>query len=206
TGYAPQARPLVAVCWGLGILLGHFLAHNVQKIFSLLFRLALFLSFLSTGLLLQYPLALYQETTYGSLDRNGELFNILSNLHFHLPNYLPSYLKIEEGNWLPNFIWLGVLLAFVALYIFLPKRRFVLKFNHHLFLVFAGMILFFGGFVLYPRMVLLHPEGLSRLPVKRWDFTAFPESPRCANRENSSFLKTIVITIFISPPGEKSRS
>ncbi|MEA2004931.1 MAG: hypothetical protein U9O50_01470, partial [Acidobacteriota bacterium] len=67
--YAPQARPLVAVFWGLAIFLGYFLACNAKKIFSYIFAIAVFLSYLFVILLLKNPLALYQPTTFGEIDR-----------------------------------------------------------------------------------------------------------------------------------------
>lgn len=161
TGYAPQARPLVAVVWGLGICLGHFLAHNHKKIFSFLFHLAMFLSFLFVWLLIRHPLALYQETTVGSLERGGDLFHLLSNLHFSLAKFLPSFIKIEAGNWLPNFIWLGILFLFIIMYLILPEFRLSCTFVHHLLLVFLSLTLIFFWFIFYPRTVLLSPVQAS---------------------------------------------
>lgn len=157
TGYAPQARPLVAICWGIGIFLGYFLVYNSKKIFMYLFSLGSFLSLVFVYLLLQNPLALYQETTEGVTERGGGLFYLLSNLHFHLPNFLPSYLKVEEGKWLPNFIWIGLVLLFMAVYLAAKKHTFSLKFSFHILLAFFGILLFFFWFVFYPREVLLRP-------------------------------------------------
>lgn len=70
--YAPQARFLVAVIWGLIILLGYFLVYNQKKIFSYLFNFAAAMSFLAALLLLKYPINLYQETTRGVRERGGE--------------------------------------------------------------------------------------------------------------------------------------
>jgi len=157
TGYAPQARPLVAVCWGMVILIGYFLAHNAKKIFSCLFFLASFFSFLFVYLLLKNPLALYQLTTVGERERAGELFLMLSNLHFFLPKFLPSYLKIEDPNWIPNYVWIGGLLLFGASYLVLKKHAFNTKFSFHLLFSLLGIFVFFIWIVLYPRIILLYP-------------------------------------------------
>ena len=157
TGYAPQARPLVAVIWGMGILVAYFLVFNSKKIFSYIFSFAAFLSLLFAYLLLKNPIYLYQETTQGATERGGGLFYILSNLHFHLPSFLPSYLKVEEWKWLPNFIWIGLLLFFIAAYLVTRKHDFSLKFPVHILLTFAGIAIFFFLIVLYPRVVLLNP-------------------------------------------------
>lgn len=180
TGYAPQARPLVAVIWAMAILLGYFLAFQAKKIFSNFLNFAIALSFLFVGILLRYPLALYQETTYGTTERGGDFFYRLSNLHFSLTNWLPSYLKVEDWRWLPNFVWPGILAAFLVAYLWVRKHDFVLRFSRHLALTFFGLAVFFSWFVFYPRVVLYPPlktalptgdkltfYGLSRVALMR---------------------------------------
>ena len=157
TAYAPQARTLVAVCWGLGIFIGYFLAYNAKKIFSYALFLTSFLSFLFVYLLLKNPLAIYQLTTAGETERAGKLFLHLSNLHFFLPRYLPSYLKIEDSLWLPNLVWIGLLFLFIASYLVIKKHSFSTRFSYHLLFSFLGILVFFIWIVLYPRTVLLYP-------------------------------------------------
>jgi hypothetical protein len=157
TSFAPQARFLVAVIWGLVILLGYFLVYNQKKIFSYLFNFASVVSLLFTFLLLKYPINLYQETTRGVKERGAGLFYLLSNMHFRLPDFLPSYLKVENWQWLPNFIWLGVTILFIAAYAVMKKRAFALRFFSHLLLVCVGIMVFFVWIVLYPRKVPIDP-------------------------------------------------
>ena len=114
SGYAPQARPIVCISWALAIFIGYFLAFNGKKIFTLVFYLFVLIGICFLFLLLKTPQALYQPTTVGISERFGNLFVHLSNLHFFLPNYLPSYLKIDNSRWLPNFIWMGGVLLFVG--------------------------------------------------------------------------------------------
>lgn len=161
TGYAPQARPLVAVSWGLIILLGYFLAGNAKKIFSYLFGLAAFFSFLFVFLLLKNPSALYQLTTRGETERAGRLFWTLSNLHFYLPELLPSYLNMENMSRIPNYVWFGLVGLFVALYLIIKKHSFPFKFSIHAVISLLGLIIFFLWIVLYPRPVLLYPRNTS---------------------------------------------
>ncbi|MCJ7563217.1 MAG: hypothetical protein MUP52_01335 [Candidatus Aminicenantes bacterium] len=155
TGYAPQARPVVAVVWGLAIFVGYFLAHNRKKLFAYLMDLAIGFSLLFVGLLCLNPVAIYQETTIGATERGGKLFYILSHLHFYLPNVLPSFLKVEEWRWRPNFIWPVILLVFIAAYILVRKHAFLMKFSHHLALALLGLAFFFVWFVFYPRITLV---------------------------------------------------
>jgi len=157
TGYAPQARPLVAVIWALAIWLGYFLIKTQKTVCSALFNLAAGLSFLVVIILCLTPLNLYQETTRGLRERGAGLFFLLSNLHFQVTDLLPSYIKSGEGTWLPNLIWPGIVILLVVVYVVTRRRPFSLKFSSHLLLVCAALLLFFFGLVLYPRRVLRNP-------------------------------------------------
>lgn len=157
-GYAPPARPMVAVIWGMAILVGWFLAFNAKKIFAYLMDFAVGLSVLSVCLLCQNPLALYQETTSGTTERGGALFYLLSHLHFYLPNILPSFIKVEEWRWTPNFVWPVLVVGFAAAYLFVPQHRFSLTFGRHQTLIAAGLALFFLWFCFFPRTILYSPR------------------------------------------------
>jgi hypothetical protein len=159
TGYAPQARPLVAVSWALAIMLGFFLAYCAKKIFSLLFSFSAFLSFVFVLILLKNPLALYQLTTRGETERAGTMFLHLSNLHLSLPKFLPSFLKTDNSAWIPNVVWMGGLVLFMASYLIVKRHKFSLKYSHHLVFAISGLFLFFFWIVLYPRTVLLYPTN-----------------------------------------------
>ncbi|MBM3296736.1 MAG: hypothetical protein FJY83_03965 [Candidatus Aminicenantes bacterium] len=161
TGYAPQARPLVSAVWALAIPLGWFLAHNTKKLFSSLFALAAVLSLAAVGLLLLQPAALYQETTQGATERGGALFLGLSNLHFQLSDFLPSYLKTADGGWKPNFIWPGLLLLFLLVYALWPGQGRPFRFGAHVALATAGAGVLFFWLALYPRDVLRNPVRMS---------------------------------------------
>ena len=158
TGYAPQARPIVAVIWSLAVFLGYFLAADAGKFFKYLRNLAIGISLAFVGLLCLNPYALYQETTVGTTEPGGLLFYTLSNLHFYLPNVLPSFLKIENAHWPPNYVWPVLLVLFVAAYVVFRRRGFALTFAHHLAITGAALALFFAGFVYYPRTILVPPQ------------------------------------------------
>ena len=160
TGYAPQARPITTVIWALAIPLGYFLTANSKKIFSALAAAAGALSLAAVVLLLLNPLALYQETTEGAAERSGLFFNKLSNLHFSLGDYLPSYLKVKEANWLPNVVWPLLLALFLIAYLLWPKRNFKPKLGLTIALSTAGAGLCFLWLALFPRVVLTNPIRL----------------------------------------------
>lgn len=176
TGYAPQARPLVAVIWALAILLGAFLAENRKKLFDALEVVAAAAGFAVVVLLLLNPTAIYQETTEGTIERGGALFNQLSNLHAHIRGVLPSYLKVE-GRWPPNIIWPLALVVFIAAYLLWRKEDFHLSSVAHigLVLVLTGLLAFW--FVYFPRDMLLDPVRVD-FPGGRLDFYSVSRAAR----------------------------
>jgi hypothetical protein len=178
TGYAPQARPLVSVIWWLAIWLGYFLIYNRKTILSYVFNLAAALSFLFVLLLLQSPLDLYQETTRGLRERGGGLFFELSNLHFQLTNFLPSYIKSGEGTWLPNIIWPAIVVLLIGAYLLSKKRPLTLKYSTHTLIACAGLAVFFVWIVLYPRLVLRQPTYTALGPGKRVTFYSLSRAAR----------------------------
>ncbi len=159
TGYAPQARPVVAVSWALAILIGTFLAYNAKKVFTIIFAIFSFVGIIFVFLLLKAPLALYQLTTVGQSERFGSLFLQLSNLHFLFPRYLPSYLKIDNSRWIPNYAWIAAVLLFMGLYILCKKHNFPMKIGFHLGIASIGILIVFFWLVLYPRTVLMYPRN-----------------------------------------------
>jgi hypothetical protein len=176
TGYAPQARPLVAVIWALAILLGAFLAENRKKLFGMLASAAAFLGFGVAVLLFMNPAALYQETTEGTVERGGALFNQLSNLHYHLRDILPSFLKVE-GRWWPNYVWLVILALFIAVYAVWRKEDFRLSSVAHIGLILVCAFLLSFWFAGYPRDMLLDPVQVD-LAGGRLDFYSLSRAAR----------------------------
>ena len=178
TGFAPQARPLVAVIWGMIILVGYFLVDQGKKIFSYFFNFAAAVSFFFVFLLLKHPINLYQETTRGVKERAGGLFYLLSTIHFRLPDFLPSYIKVEEWRWLPNFIWLGMAILFVGAYAVMKKRALSLRFSFHFLLAGAGILALFVWVVLYPRKVLIDPVRVTLPAGEKVTFYSLSRSSR----------------------------
>jgi hypothetical protein len=176
--YAPQARTLVAVFWGMAIFLGTFLVHNAKKIFSYILWLFSFFSLIVTLLLLNNPRALYQPTTVGETERAGLLFLKLSNLHFMLPSILPSFLKIEDSFWPPNIIWLLLLVLFIGVYVLLKKHSFPLRYSHILSFATMGLCIFYLWFVFYPRTVIVHPQNITYASGEKVAFYAYSRSAR----------------------------
>ena len=188
--YAPQARTLVAVIWVMIIGLGYFVAHNTKKIFASTFALSSGVTLLVTWLLLNNPLAIYQETTVGNTERGGALFYILSNLHFDLTGLLPVYIKSRVGPWPLNFYWLAGLVVFVLVYALArrPSRDFSFRWRTHVLFAAAGGALFFVWFVIYPRTVLFNPVN-----------TAFPSGERLRFYSISRVARQVEPGSFLLP-------
>lgn len=178
TGYAPQARPLVAVIWALAIWVGYFLVSNRKTVCAVAFNFAAGLSFIVVGLLCWNPLNLYQETTRGLRERGAGLFNLLSNLHFQVTNLLPSYIKSGEGTWLPNIIWPGIVFLLVLFYIATKRRPLRLNESSHLLIACGTVIVIFVGLVLYPRLVLRNPVHTQLYPGKGVTFYSLSRAAR----------------------------
>jgi hypothetical protein len=166
------------VIWWLSIWLGYFLIHNRKSILSHVFNLAAALSFLFVLLLLKTPVFLHQETTRGTRERGGGLFFSLSNLHFHLTDFLPSYIKSGEGAWLPNLIWPAIIVLFIGGYLFAKKRPLALRHSTHILLACSGVAVFFIWIVLYPRLVLRQPTPTSLGPGKNVIFYSLSRAAR----------------------------
>ncbi|MDH4198100.1 MAG: hypothetical protein OEW05_11865, partial [Candidatus Aminicenantes bacterium] len=156
-GYAPQARPLVAVFWVMPFLLVHFLKRPPRKVYAALFIGAAVASMLMTWLLLKHPLALYQETTQGSTERGGALFYLLSNLHIQVTRYLPSYTKSAEGTWWPNIAWFVLAALFIAGYFAARERKKDTRTATPLVFALAAVALIFVWLGMFPRPVLMNP-------------------------------------------------
>lgn len=176
--YAPQARTLVAVFWGMAVFLGYFLAFNAKKIFTYIFAMFSSFSLLTTLLLLRTPRALYQPTTVGETERAGLLFLELSNLHFSLPKMLPSFLKIEDSSWLPNILWMVLAVLFILAYSLTKKHTFPPKYSHFLSGTMIGLGVFYLWFVFYPRAVITHPQNITYSSGEKITFYDYSRSAR----------------------------
>ena len=115
-GYCPQARVLAPLSWIGALLIGYFLAFNRRKILTMLFWAAGLATLTITVLLLLHPSFLYQPTTHEFTQRPGDFFVFLSNMRFFLPSYLPSFIKVDNLRYLPNYVWIGLVVLFVIGY------------------------------------------------------------------------------------------
>ncbi len=160
-GGSPPGRVLAPLSWMGAVAVGYFLVHNRKRVYSLLFFAAAGLSAVLVVLLLQNPHFLYQPTTHEYTFRGAELFISLGNLHFYLPGLLPSFIKVDNLGYWPNYLWLGLVVLFGLVYIvdidLRPPRRLWMRVAAGL----AGLAVLFIWFCFYPRAVLLYPQGVA---------------------------------------------
>lgn len=146
-GYSPFARPLIAVSWIFPISLAYFLKENRNNLLKTFFFLSISLTLLFEFYLLKYPHFLYQPTTKGIGERAGDLFSYLGNLYFYLPKILPSFIKVPNLGYIPNYFWFFFIIFLILSY----KRLKEIKELNWVFI--AGFLIFFAiTLVLFPRI------------------------------------------------------
>jgi hypothetical protein len=156
-GHSPQARVLAPVTWVLAIFVGYFLVHNRKRFYTVLMAVAGTAGLAVTLLLLHSPRALYQPTTHEFTFRGGELFVSLSRLHLYLPDFLPSFIKVDNWGWWPNYVWVALIGLFAAGYAWkkplpLPGRE-----RGRALAVTAVLLLLCAWLIPTPRKTLLFP-------------------------------------------------
>jgi len=157
-GFCPQGRILTPLSWILIVFVGYFFVYNRKKVYSRLFSIGCAFSFIIAVLLLFHPSFLYQSTTHIHTFRAGDLFLFLSSLNLSVPGFLPSFIKVNNLSYVPNYIWLGLILVFLLGYIIKKDCFFRKKIKAASVFTIIGFIFLFWWLALYPRAVLIHPQ------------------------------------------------
>jgi len=159
-GYSPQGRILTPISWVGAIAIGYFLVHNQKKLYSFLFWVFSASGIIIAVLLLQNPTFLYQPTTNEFTSRAGEFFVSLSNMYIFLPRLLPSFIKVNNLGYIPNYVWILAIVAFACVYA-IVKKKFEIKTSFYY--VFASVVLGFAFLMwsLYP-LPSLYPSRTFR--------------------------------------------
>lgn len=171
-GYSPQARVLMPIIWTGIFALGEFLATNEKRIFRHLFLFSVALSLFLTVILLFHPSFLYQPTTHEFTSRPGDLFVYLSNTHFFLPSFLPSFIKVNNFGYWPNYIWIILIVIFLLFYAF-SRNKIILSwgFTWHSVLILFGIALFL--WVIFPLPPLYPVKTITYSPQRSLGFYLF---------------------------------
>ena len=125
------------------------------------------------GLLLANPTFLYQPTTHEFTSRPGDLFVHLGNVRFFLPALLPSFIKVDNTGYWPNYAWPAALLAMVGIYVFSRKEK-PWGPTARTLAVGAGLAAAVCLWVLYPRGVVFPVKTIASSPQREFGFTAYP--------------------------------
>jgi hypothetical protein len=180
-GGSPQGRILTPLSWIGIIMIAYFIVYNRKKIYSGLFWISSLVSLIIPVLLLQNPSYLYQPTTHEYTFRGSELFISLSNLHFYLPGILPSFLKINNLGYIPNYVWIGIILLFTLGYTFKNNLRLSKRLSFKAILVMAGLIGLFFWFSFYPGLSLVLPVRANYSPAKSLGFYKLDQYAKMVN-------------------------
>lgn len=172
-GYCPQGRILTPISWIGAVFIGYFIVYNSKKLSSAIFWFLSILSVAIASLLLFNPSFLYQPTTHEFTSRAGDFFVWLSNINIFLPNYLPSFIKIDNRSYLPNYFWIMAIVIFIISYI-LIKKDIRTKFSHPVFFSSLLLPVVFFLWVLFPRTVLYPTRVFHYSPQKALGFYLFP--------------------------------
>ncbi|MFB0564207.1 MAG: hypothetical protein ACETWK_00840 [Candidatus Aminicenantaceae bacterium] len=156
-GYCPQGRVLTTISWIGAILVGFFVVYNRKKLYSSFFWILGLAGFVIAFILLQHPDFLSQPTTREFTFRGGALFVFLSNLQFYLPNILPSFVKVNNLGYIPNYVWFGLIFLFIIGYFLKKERAPRTTFSYRIVYISIFLLVFFVWFCMYPRVVLLFP-------------------------------------------------
>lgn len=182
-GYSPQGRVLMPLAWAAAVGLAYFLAHNRSWMFSSLFKFAALAAFAAAAVLLRHPSFLYQPTTHEYTERAGDLFVYLSNLRFFLPRLLPSFIKIDNTGYWPNYVWVPAVVAIIVAYARSkaePGGRPLLR----VAAVYALLAAAFFLWVLHPRSVLHPVRTSSYSQQKALGFHTFPMGKGVVLKQN----------------------
>lgn len=121
-GYAPPGRVLTPLIWTAAAALGYFLAYARRPAFRAAFLVAILLSLGIAVLLFAHPAFFYQPTTHEFTERPADLWVWLGNARIFLPALLPSFIKVDNSGYLPNYVWILGTIAFVLAYALAARR------------------------------------------------------------------------------------
>jgi hypothetical protein len=113
--YSPAARPVMYVIWIMAVFAIAVYRRNGET-GKTLFRFLAGLTGFATVWLFYFPFFLYQPVTRDVSQRASSLLLFLGSSAVNLSSLFPSFLKMPNAGYLPNWIWLLLLACAVALY------------------------------------------------------------------------------------------
>jgi len=156
-GYCPQARYLVPVLWTLMLFSIIYYLETENRFLKKIF---IFIPIYSVFVVIYQvfnPFTLYQTTTHDYLYRPGLMFQHWSNLYLRLPNFLPSFVKVNSNErYIPNLVFLFLFILFV-IFSFKKVKKENIKFLFPISFLFLFVI-----FSLFPRVPLFNPTLVTK--------------------------------------------
>jgi hypothetical protein len=153
-----------------------------------LFGFAAVYAIVAAGILLFHPPFLYQPTTHEFTERAGQFFVYLSNIRLFLPPFLPSFIKVRNIDYGPNYIWIAAVALFIVLYAVLKKRgNRELKRQFHLGMALVLLTGIFALWVYYPRTVLYPSQTFAFAAKQTLGFYVFPMGGGVIAKEEGRF-------------------
>jgi hypothetical protein len=185
-GYSPQGRILTPVSWILGLAVGYFLVHNRKRVYTFLFWFLSISGMAIALFLLWHPHSLYQPTTNEFTSRAGEMFVHLSNMYIFLPHFLPSFIKVDNIGYIPNYLWVLAIVIFVCVYAFTKKDAPLKKAFYYGFGVFL-LLCAFLLWVLFPRPSLYDTRTFRYSPQVALGYYLFPMGDGVVVKKTAEF-------------------
>lgn len=185
-GYSPQGRILTPISWILGLAVGYFLIHNRKRIYAFLFWFLSTMGVVIATFLLWHPHFLYQPTTNEFTSRAGEMFVHLSNMYIFLPHFLPSFIKVNNIGYVPNYLWILAIVIFVCAYAFI-KREMRLKKTFYYVFALSLLLLVFLLWVLFPRPSLYDTRTFHYSPQVALGYYLFPMGDGVVVKKTAEF-------------------
>jgi hypothetical protein len=185
-GYSPQGRILTPISWILGLAVGYFLIHNKKRIYAFLFGFLSLMGFAIALFLLGHPHSLYQPTTNEFTARAGDMFVHLSNMYIFLPDFLPSFIKVNNIGYIPNYLWILAVVIFICVYA-LIKNEMPLKraFYYGFGLSLLGLV--FLLWVLFPSPNLYDTRTFQYSPQVALGYYLFPMGDGVVVKKTAEF-------------------
>jgi len=185
-GYTPQGRILTPISWILALAVGYFLIHNRKRLYAFLFWFLSYMGVVIALFLLWHPHSLYQPTTNEFTARAGEMFVHLSNMYVFLPHFLPSFIKVNNIGYIPNYLWILAIVIFVCAYAFI-KGEMRLKRTFYMVFVLSLLLLVFLLWVLFPRPSLYNTRTFRYSPQVALGYYLFPMGEGVVVKKTAEF-------------------
>lgn len=111
--HAPAGRPLIFVFWIILLFMFNYYFNSNKKYF---FRVMAGFNFFILFWILQYPQFIYQPVFSSTREGGSALFSFLGSSALDLAKFFPSFLTQGGILYLPNIIWISILIIIMITY------------------------------------------------------------------------------------------